>query len=54
MSNRKMIQVFLEHLWFVWRLMEGYDVRMPFPIEKLKHGTYIKPFIIPDCIADKF
>jgi hypothetical protein len=47
-AYRKMMQVFLNHLWCVWRQMEGLSTRSPYPIEKLKHTGYIEPYFIPE------
>lgn len=41
---RKMIKLFLSHLWETWRVAEGLDVRPPYAIEYLKHTTYRDPW----------
>ena len=40
---RKMIKVWLSHLWEHWRKMEGLPVREIYVIEKLGHTHYTKP-----------
>lgn len=42
-AKRKMVKVFLSHLWEVWRRMEGLPVREPYAIEYLGHTTYTEP-----------
>lgn len=42
-SMRKMIKIFLSHLWQVWREMEGLPTSMPYIIGKENHTHYIKP-----------
>jgi hypothetical protein len=42
-SMRKMIKIFLSHLWQVWRDMEGLPTTMPYIIGKNGHSHYIKP-----------
>lgn len=39
-SLRKMYDVFLYHVWKVWRVNLGWPVQRPFPIEKQGHQTY--------------
>jgi len=43
MARRRMLQLFLCHLWDVWRKAEGLPVRTPYPIERLGHSTVILP-----------
>lgn len=47
-AKRKMVQVFMDHLWCVWRQIEGLSTQSPYPMEKLKHSGYIEPFFIPE------
>lgn len=47
-ARRRMIQLFLDHTWCVWRQLEGLNTRTPYPIEKLGHKTYINPPYIPE------
>lgn len=42
-AMRKMIKVWLSHLWLRWRQIEGLPVNEPFSIEKLGHKHYMKP-----------
>lgn len=35
MAIRRMLQVFLEHVWVIWRSLEGLYVRDPYEVEKL-------------------
>lgn len=43
MALRKMVKIFLQHLWVTWREMEGLPVNKPFVIEHLGHVDYIEP-----------
>jgi len=43
MAQRKMVKVFLQHLWVQWRTMEGLSISMPYVIDRLKHSDYIQP-----------
>ncbi len=40
-AMRRMVKVFLSHLWEAWRKVEGFDTRPPYVIEKLGHGGYL-------------
>ncbi len=40
---RKMIKLFLSHLWLEWRKGEGLPVTDPYPIGVLGHDSMIKP-----------
>lgn len=42
-SMRKMIKVFLSHLWQVWRIMEGLPTSIPYIIGKGNHTHYLRP-----------
>ena len=42
-SLRKMIKVFLSHLWLVWRELEGLPTGDPYIIGKGAHSHYIGP-----------
>ena len=42
-SMRKMVKMFLSHLWQQWRTLEGLPTRLPYPIEKLDHKTIYQP-----------
>ena len=49
MSMRKMIQVFLSHLWLLWRWKLGLSIRPPYPLEYLAHADFIP---VPNEDAD--
>jgi len=53
-ATRKMIKVWLSHLWEVWRKLEGLPVRDLYVTEHLGHNHYMRPqdFGWPE-IADK-
>lgn len=40
---RKMLKVYLQHLWVIWRDMEGLPVTKPYSHEKQDHHSYLKP-----------
>jgi hypothetical protein len=40
---RKMIKVFLSHLWCRWRMVEGLPLRDLYVTERLGHNTYFSP-----------
>lgn len=42
-ARRKMVKLFLSHLWVTWREAEGLPVRLPYAHEKLGHTTLIPP-----------
>jgi len=44
MAMRRMIKLFISHLWAVWRELEGLPVTEPYPIAILGHKTYISPW----------
>ncbi|MEW6215760.1 MAG: hypothetical protein AB1478_11280 [Nitrospirota bacterium] len=48
MCKRKMIQLFCDHLWSVWRKAEGLSVTKPYVIEILDHTDYIDPWKMCD------
>jgi hypothetical protein len=43
MARRKMIKIFLSHLWATWRKMEGLPVTKPYVFSVLGHSDYIEP-----------
>lgn len=43
MARRKMVKIFLSHLWVEWRKLEGLPVTMPYVIDILGHSDYIPP-----------
>ncbi|MDY6912122.1 MAG: hypothetical protein SVM79_07210 [Chloroflexota bacterium] len=45
MALRRMIKLFLSHLWEKWREAKGLPVGEPYAIDRLGHATPIKPFI---------
>lgn len=40
---RRMVKIFLVHLWYEWRKAEGLPTRLPYVHEKLGHTTLYKP-----------
>lgn len=42
-SMRKMIKVFLSHVWSRWRMIEGLPLRDLYVTERLGHTTYFSP-----------
>lgn len=42
-AMRRMIKLWLSHLWLEWRKVEGLDTRQPFVQERLGHGHIIAP-----------
>lgn len=38
-AMRKVIKLFLAHLWEAWRELEGLDIRPPYALERLGHTT---------------
>ena len=43
MARRKMVKIFLSHLWATWRKMEGLSVTKPYVFAVLGHSDYIEP-----------
>lgn len=43
MAMRKMVKIFLQHLWVQWRTMENLPVSNPYVIDRLGHSDYIQP-----------
>jgi len=41
---RRMIKLFLSHLWVEWRKAEKLPVTKPYAIDKLRHETYYDPW----------
>jgi hypothetical protein len=48
MSRRRMMQLFGDLLWVVWRKKLGLSLRDPYPIEYLGHQTIITPEMMVD------
>lgn len=48
MALRKMIKLFLSHLWLVWREAEGLPLTKPYAIDKMKHKSIITPWEMCD------
>lgn len=48
MALRKMIKLFLAHLWVVWREGESLPVREPYAMEHLGHSSLINPWDMVD------
>lgn len=55
-AKRHTVKKFLGHMWMVWRIMEGLEVRLPFMPNKEKHQL-IPPFVdegeLPKVVIDK-
>jgi len=47
-AMRKMIKLFLGHLWIVWREAEGLPVTKPYVVDRLGHNSYIDPGELTD------
>lgn len=43
-ARRKMIKIFLAHLWETWREAQGLPIRKPYVIDYLEHTTYVNPW----------
>lgn len=43
MAQRKMVKIFLQHLWLEWRKIENLPVSMPYVIDRMGHSDYIQP-----------
>lgn len=59
MARRKMIKIFLSHLWVQWRKIEGLPVTRPYIFDIKKHTDYIEPperieleHVLPDNDSD--
>lgn len=52
-AKRKMIKLFLSHLWLVWRKAENLPTRAPYVHEKLGHTTFLDPWDMLDKPAKK-
>lgn len=42
-AMRKMVKIFIQHLWVKWRELEGLPVTLPYVHDKLGHTSYIAP-----------
>jgi hypothetical protein len=52
MAIRKMVKIFLSHLWLVWREAEGLPVSEPYAIAHMPtHTHYIEPYAIEHSLA---
>lgn len=40
-AKRKLVKIFISHLWEAWRLSENMAIRKPYVIEKMGHTGYI-------------
>lgn len=45
MAMRKMVKIFLQHLWLVWRESEGLPTNQPYAIAILGHADYVLPAV---------
>lgn len=43
MARRKAVKIFLQHLWLVWRSLEGLPVSRPYVHDRMGHGTIYTP-----------
>ncbi len=43
MAQRKMVKIYLQHFWIIWRSYEGLHVSQPYVHDVLGHGSYITP-----------
>lgn len=43
MARRKMIKIFLSHIWVQWRKIDGLPVTKPYAFDIQGHSNYIKP-----------
>lgn len=43
MAQRKMVKIFLQHLYVTWRELEGLPATKPYVIDQMKHADYIYP-----------
>lgn len=43
MARRKMIKIFLSHLWVQWRKIDGLTVTKPYAFDVQGHSNYIEP-----------
>ncbi len=48
MCLRRMLQLFLDHFWAIYREAQGLPLRTPYPIEFLGHETLITPWDMVD------
>jgi len=47
-AKRKMVKIFLSHLWVIWRQLKELDTKPPFAQGVLGHTSYIEPPFIPE------
>lgn len=52
MAMRKMIKLFLAHLWLTWREGEGLPISKPYVSDKLGHKHVISPWAMTDKEAE--
>lgn len=43
MAQRKVVKIFLQHLWVQWRTLEKLPISMPYVIDCMGHSDYIQP-----------
>lgn len=43
MARRKMVKIFLQHFWLIWRSYEGLPVSRPYVHDVLGHGSIVTP-----------
>ena len=52
MARRKMVKLFLSHLWTIWRESEGLPVTKPYVESILGHENIIKPYIVSEVLQE--
>lgn len=50
LARRKMIKLFLSHLWTRWREIEGYKTKLPYSIRSGIQSNYLKPKDFIDAV----
>lgn len=53
MAKRKMVKLFLSHLWDAWRELEGLPTRPPYVIEKLNHKGYMPWSVVREILREE-
>ncbi len=49
-AKRKMVQLFLNHFWVIWRQLEGFSTVPEYVHTVLGHTSYVEPPCIPECL----
>jgi len=53
MAMRKMIKLFLSHLWLIWRKAEGLSITAPYVHAIKKHADYRPPEDFMEPVAEE-